>query len=313
MVNHRRLFLSFLMCLPLATVAQQLPHYTMYMANNYALNPALAGIEPYTDLKLAARSQWTGIQDAPKTAYATINSPINKQHPGNSKIGIGGKVFVDRTGPILRSLAEVTAAYHLPLNGMYHLSFGMGVGANYSQLDIAKVRLNNPNDPIYNIVDFTRVTPAASAGLWFYSTDLYVGLAAQNLLESDLGFSASASGALQMAMRRHYFATAGYRFRFNDFYLTPSVMFKRMQPVPLAYDINIKGQFADVFWAGLTWRHRDGVAAMAGFFVSSTLNVAYSYDFINSDLRRHSLGSHEIILGIKLNNEKGPKCPTIVW
>src|SRR3546814_1564444 len=116
-----------------------------------------------------------------------------------------------------------------------------------------------------------------------------------------------------MAMERHYFATAGYRFRLDDFHLTPSVMWKVVQPATVAYDMNLKGQVADAFWAGLSWRHRDGIAAMAGFFISSTLKVAYAYDFINSDLRQHSLGSHEIILGIKLNNQKGPKCPTIVW
>lgn len=116
-----------------------------------------------------------------------------------------------------------------------------------------------------------------------------------------------------MPMQRHYFATVGYRFKFGDFSLTPSAMLKFVQPAPMAYDINLKGQVADAFWAGVSWRHRDGVAAMAGFFVSSTLNVAYAYDFINSDLRQHSLGSHEIILGINLNNQKGPKCPTIVW
>jgi len=43
------------------------------------------------------------------------------------------------------------------------------------------------------------------------------------------------------------------------------------------------------------------------------LNVAYAYDFVDSDLRRYSMGSHEIILGININNQWGPKCPTIVW
>jgi len=298
--------------LPLAAVAQQLPHYTMYMANNYVLNPALAGIEPYIDLKLAARSQWTGINDAPKTLYATIHSPLNRRDFANNRIGIGGKVFMDQTGPILLSVAELNAAYHLPLNDVYRLSFGVGVGVNYHRLDIAKVRLKDPNDPIYATADFTKVAPAASAGLWFYSSNLYMGVAAQHLLEGDFGTSA-ASDALQLEMQRHFFATAGYRFRLGDFYFTPSAMLKFIRPAPLAYDVNLKGQFPDVFWAGVTWRHRDGVAAMAGFFISSTLNVAYSYDFINSDLRRHSLGSHEIILGINLSNEKGPKCPTIVW
>ncbi|MEC3880578.1 PorP/SprF family type IX secretion system membrane protein [Parapedobacter sp. 10938] len=311
MINYGKVLLLFLAGLPTAAVGQQQPHYTMYMANNFVLNPAVAGLEDYTDLKLSARSQWTGIADAPKTLYATLNMPLRRSDGRKRNVGIGGKVLVDQTGPILLSTAELNGAYHLPLNEAYRLSFGLGLGVNYRRIDFSKVQLEDPNDPIYGTDDFRQATPAASAGLWLYTNDMYVGVSAQNLLGD--GLASSSVDVLTMPMERHYFATAGYRFRFGDFYLTPSLMLKFAEPAPIAYDVNLKGQVSDAFWAGLSWRHRDGVAAMAGFFVSSTLNVAYAYDFINSDLRRHSLGSHEIILGINLNNQKGPKCPTIAW
>lgn len=311
MVNYGKVLWLFIACLPTVAMAQQYPHYTMYMANNFVLNPALAGIESYTDLRLAARSQWIGIDDAPKTVYATVNSPLNALDARSNRIGIGGEVIADQTGPISFSSAELDGAYHLPLNQTYRLSFGVGVGVNYHRLAISEVKMNNPSDPIYRDGDFKQLAPTVSAGLWFYSADVYLGFAAQNLLENSIGFSVT--GNVQMPMRRHYFATAGYRFKFGDFYLTPSAMLKFVQPAPVAYDVNLKGQFSDAFWAGLTWRHGDGVAAMAGFFISTRLNVAYAYDFIKTDLRRHSTGSHEIILGININNRWGPKCPTIVW
>ncbi len=311
MLNYGRVLLLLVSSLPMATKAQQQPHYTMYMANNFVLNPAVAGISDYAELKLSARSQWTGIADAPKTLYATMSAPLNRRDGRRSNLGIGSKLVVDQTGPILLSSIELNGAYHLPLNETYRLSLGMGVGVNYRRIDFSKVQLAEPNDPVYGSDGFRQATPTASAGVWFYTNDLYVGVSAQNLLGD--GFASSPAGGLSMPMQRHYFATVGYRFKFGDFSLTPSAMLKFVQPAPMAYDINLKGQVADAFWAGVSWRHRDGVAAMAGFFVSSTLNVAYAYDFINSDLRQHSLGSHEIILGINLNNQKGPKCPTIVW
>ena len=310
-VNYGKFLLLLLVSLPTVAIAQQQPHYTMYMANNFVLNPAVAGMEDYTVLKLSARSQWTGITDAPKTLYATLNTPWRGRDGRKGNLGVGGKVFVDQTGPILFSSAEFNGAYHLPLNETYRLSFGMGIGVNYRRVDFSKVQLEDPNDPIYGTDDLRHATPTASAGLWLYTDDLYVGISALNLLGD--GFGSPPAGKLTMAMERHYFATAGYRFQFGDFYLTPSAVLKVVRPAPVAYDINLKGQVADVFWAGISWRHRDGIAAMAGFFISSALNVSYAYDFINSDLRQHSLGSHEIILGINFNNQKGPKCPTIVW
>ena len=35
--------------------AQQRPQYTQYILNNYILNPALSGIENYTDVKISGR------------------------------------------------------------------------------------------------------------------------------------------------------------------------------------------------------------------------------------------------------------------
>ena len=58
--------------------AQQRPHYTQYILNNYIINPAVAGIENYTDVKISHRHQWVGIQDAPVTTYLTIHGPLKR-------------------------------------------------------------------------------------------------------------------------------------------------------------------------------------------------------------------------------------------
>jgi hypothetical protein len=39
------------------TYAQQRPQYTQYVFNSFLLNPAVAGIENYVDLKAGYRSQ----------------------------------------------------------------------------------------------------------------------------------------------------------------------------------------------------------------------------------------------------------------
>src|SRR5690606_13556792 len=175
-VNYGKFLLWLLVGLPLVVNAQQQPHYTMYMANNFVLNPAVAGMEEYTVLKLSARSQWTGITDAPKTLYATLNTPLHRRDGRKSNLGIGGKVFADQTGPILFSVAELNGAYNLPLNGTYRLSFGLGAGVNYRRVDFSKVQLAQSGDPVYGDDDFRQVAPTASAGLWLYSDDMYVGL-----------------------------------------------------------------------------------------------------------------------------------------
>ena len=61
------------------SVAQQRPYYTQYILNSFILNPAVAGIENYTDVKISHRHQWLGLQDGPVTTYLTIHGPLKKQ------------------------------------------------------------------------------------------------------------------------------------------------------------------------------------------------------------------------------------------
>src|SRR6478735_7090828 len=71
-------FLMFV-CAATVSVAQQRPHYTQYVLNNYILNPALSGIENYTDVKMSARKQWVGLDGAPQTFYFSIHGALGKE------------------------------------------------------------------------------------------------------------------------------------------------------------------------------------------------------------------------------------------
>src|SRR5689334_25103516 len=75
----KKLFFITVMLSTITATAQQRPHYTQYVLNNYILNPALSGIENYTDIKISARDQWVGLNGAPRTAYLTVHTPIGKK------------------------------------------------------------------------------------------------------------------------------------------------------------------------------------------------------------------------------------------
>src|SRR5262245_61372933 len=75
----KKLLIAISVLLTNVVVAQQRSHYTQYILNNYILNPALSGIENYTDVKISARDQWVGITGAPRTVYLTVQGPIGKK------------------------------------------------------------------------------------------------------------------------------------------------------------------------------------------------------------------------------------------
>jgi type IX secretion system PorP/SprF family membrane protein len=58
--------------------AQQNPQYSQYMMNTYLINPAVVGIEDYTDIKVGYRNQWTNFEGAPTTYYLTAHFALDK-------------------------------------------------------------------------------------------------------------------------------------------------------------------------------------------------------------------------------------------
>lgn len=316
--------------------AQQLPQYTQYVFNNYLLNPAVSGIENYTDAKVGYRSQWTGLDGAPVTSYFSINAPIGRNFiegdatsfsAGNdinpsSRLytqnyqasephhGIGFMVVTDKAGPITQTNLNATYAYHLGLTDRMNLSVGVAAGLNHITLNTSLITLGTALDPAIANGENSQWKPDLGIGAWLYSSNYYVGVSVKQLLPQNLYFSTTNSTINQSKTVPHYFLTAGVKlFMSEDLTLLPSFLVKKIDPVPFTYDVNMKMSFRDKFWLGGAYRHNDSFGVLAGFNLSSFLNVGYSYDITTSSLNTVSNGTHEIVLGIMLNNRYKVTCP----
>jgi type IX secretion system PorP/SprF family membrane protein len=322
--------------------AQQQPQYTQYLINNYILNPALTGIENYTDVKISHRHQWVGLQDAPVTTYLTLHKPLGKKDdrttatsfdmPGENPrgrnywqdyeaakphSGIGLKVINDRTGPLNRFAGYVSYAYHIGISAQTSIAVGFEAGVqdiflNRDKLDFGSA---NPIDPaVYNSGEINSLKPDFGAGIWVYSADYFIGLSAQQIIPQKIYFSDNTVKQQQGKLVPHLFATAGYRFFINDdISMIPSFMLKYVQPTPAQLDINTKFQYRDLLWVGAGYRLKDGFNGLVGLNVSNTFNISYSYDYTTSQLNTITKGTHEIVLGFLIGNKYGDWCPRNVW
>lgn len=335
-------WVSFCLVFMVSLKAQQQPHYTQYIINQYIINPALTGIENYTDVKISHRHQWVGLQDAPVTTYLTIQAPLGKKDdrttstsfamPGENPRGrsywqdyeaakphqgIGLKIINDRTGPLNRFGGYISYAYHIGISAKTSLAAGFEAGVRNLGLDRSKLDFGstNPIDPaIFRSGEINRLNPDFGAGLYLYSADYFAGLSVQQIIPQKIYFSDARIKSADSKLVPHIFATAGYRFFLSDdFTALPSVMVKFVQPLPVQLDINFKLQYQDLIWAGASCRLKDGFAAMIGLNVSNTFNVGYSYDYTTSNLNTVSKGTHEIILGFLIGNKYGDSCPRNVW
>jgi len=316
--------------------AQQLPQYTQYVFNNFLINPAVAGIENYTDAKLGYRSQWTGLNGAPVTSFLSINAPLGTDFtqgdatafPGGGESnpssrlytqyyqasaphhGIGFTLVNDKTGPITTTNIAATYAYHIGLAPQLNMSVGLSAGMNHTNLNTSEILLATPIDPAIANGNNSQWKPNLAAGVWLYSAEFYAGISVQQLLKQDLYFSTTTTAVNVSKTVPHLFITAGTKlYVSDDVTLLPSVLIKEIQPVPLTYDLNLKASFQDKLWLGGSYRHNDSFSLLAGFNLSSFINVGYSYDFTTSALNTVSNGSHEIVIGLLLNNRYKVTCP----
>lgn len=328
-----------------AVMGQAKPSYTQYVMNNYILNPAVAGIENYTDIKLSNRNQWTGINGAPVTNYFSIHAPIGKKDlrtsatsfevPGRNPRGeqyweeytapephhgIGLIALNDKAGYINRWSVFASYAYHRPLSTKTTLSGGFNAGVTSVNLDRSKIDFASldPNDPAigYSNGDLRKVKAEVGAGLWLYSSDYFVGLSVQNIVPGKVSFAQTNDYATYFTP--NYFLTAGYRLTVSDdLNLIPSAMVQYWEPQLLGIHANAKLQYQDRFWVGGSYRFGDlisGYSGMAGLNISNTFNVSYAYEVATtSRLRAYTNNTHEIMVGFIIGNKYGDMCPRNVW
>ncbi|MFD2245471.1 type IX secretion system membrane protein PorP/SprF [Pontibacter ruber] len=332
--------LAFVFVLLLAgqALAQQKPQYSQYTLNNYLLNPAIAGIEDYGDLKLGTRHQWSGLEGAPQSYYLTFHMPVMKdvtpvrygyagkpakETPTKKNVhrrvrphhGIGASAMTTRTGPLKRSSVSFNYAYHQPLSRTLRLSAGVAPGLIQYSLDPTSIRVIDKNDPALMDGRVNELKFDLNMGLWLYSQQFYVGVAGAQLVPSKRELITTGSGDdNEGSLQKHYFVTGGYRIDVApEMAVIPSVMVKMAQPSPVSVDASVKAIYANRLWVGMSYRHKESLSAMAGLNVSHLLDVAYAYDAGTSPLGTSNAGSHEVVLGFKLRNTSRVLCPQWAW
>lgn len=271
-----------------STQAQQLPQFTQYMYNTVSINPAYAGSRDALSLTALHRSQWAGIEGAPRTQTFSIHSPLR-----NEKVGLGLSVINDKTGYENYTYLYGDFSYTVNMSEDVTLAFGIKGGFSYYNLD--EELFTDPQvlqDPFFR-EQFNRWTPNVGAGILLSSQDWYLGFSAPKFINNDNN-EFSEYVALEQV---HYYATAGYVFNLSDTWkLRPTALAKLTSGAPLSFDMSGTVIYDEKLYLGATYRIDDAVGAFLDFQIFDPLRIGYAYEYTISDLRPYTSGSHEIIL-----------------
>jgi len=289
--------IAALLCLTLWSIqgfAQQDPQFTQYMYNMSVVNPAYATAdEGILNLGGLYRTQWVGVEGAPKTGSFFAHTPVNE------KIELGISFTNDNIGDVVtENNIYADFAYVLPVGFESKLSFGLKAGFTFfnANFDGFVLQSGDVSTDIAFNENISKAFPNLGIGAFFFTDNYYLGLSAPNMLSTK--HIESENGIRSTGVQNvHYFFTGGYVFDINrDLKFKPAFMAKAVKGAPLALDITANVLVNERLEAGLGYRLGDAVSALVNFRITPELRIGYAYDYTTSNLSSYSSGSHEIFI-----------------
>jgi type IX secretion system PorP/SprF family membrane protein len=279
--------------------AQQIPITSQYMFNDYFINPGAAGSLDYTPITLSTRSQWSKFEGAPKTQFLGGHTKIRK------KMGIGGYIFQDQTGPVSEQGVQLAYAYHLDINKKSNLSFGLGIMFFNHSISSNQLKFDEPDDNALTNIRQKSISPEASFGLLYYTKKYKVGLSIPQVFQNKI--YANKTTKNENSLKRHYILHGEMTFKIDEkFDVVPGTMAKIVSGAPMQFDINTKFLYQKKYWIGLSYRHSDAVISMLGLMYRN-IQFGYAYDYAITDIQNYSTGTHEFHLGLIIGRENNKK------
>ena len=282
--------------------AQQDPQYTQYMYNPLVINPAYAGNRGVTSILLLHRSQWVGLDGAPRTQNLSVHSPI-----GSGKVGLGFSLVNDVLGPARETYFNTDFSYTIETGLEGKFSFGIKGSLNLLDVDFSRTNPFNAGDPYLVNID-NKLTPNIGVGIFYHNSKFYGGLSAPQLLSTN-HFDRSGTQTAETFVaeeRIHYYGLAGYVFDLSSTVkFKPSTLVKMVSGSPLSVDVNANFMFNDKLTVGASYRWSAALSGLVGFQVNDGLLIGFAYDRESTDLGNatYNNGTYEVFLRFELFKE----------
>jgi type IX secretion system PorP/SprF family membrane protein len=295
----KRIFIICFLLSPVAVVfGQQLQTSSFYDVQGVLQNPSTAGVYKQSMIGATYRTQWSGISGAPKTATVFGNFALPDQ-----KIGLGGYLYKDKTGPTSRTGAQLSFAKHIPLKN--DAVFSLGIEAKFLQFSLDKAKLYQTlgSDPVLNGGE-NDTKFDAGFGISYTGKKLQLGASVAQLIQSKLDFySGNLNRTEQARLYRHYFFHGSYKWSTDaNTTLTPNFLFTYLPNAPLEFQGGVRVEHNETFFWGIGYRAHQSFLLSAGVHVNKKFTIGYGFDLYNAPYNVFGPGgnAHEILLRLNL-------------
>ncbi|MDT0553973.1 PorP/SprF family type IX secretion system membrane protein [Urechidicola vernalis] len=287
-MNKKILILSVFVLLSLIGYSQQDVQFTQYMYNMSVINPAYTGSRTSLSMSMMGRTQWNGLDGAPRTISVAASGPIA------DRMGLGVTLLSDIIGPVKEESIYADYTYTINTSETGKLAFGAKLGATFQKIDFLSLSLDLEGDPLIDRDNLNQTYPNFGAGLFYYTEKFYAGFSMPNIIKSrhfekENGFVSEASEEM------HFFFNSGYVFDVSqDIKVRPSVMMKGTANTPISIDVAGNLLFYEIFELGVAWRVDSSVSGLFNFVLGKNMRLGYAYDHTLSNFSAYNSGSHEV-------------------
>jgi len=319
-MNYKRLYLVLVAVVfsQISFSQQGIAVYSDYLSDNYyLLHPSMAGAANCAKIRLTARQQWFGQDDAPSLQTASFNTRLGEYSPS----GAGIIVFNDKNGYHSQKGFKLTYAHHLMFSrdevDLNQLSFGLSAGFIENTLDETEFLKSGDYDPIiagnvqkdtYFNVDF---------GMSYNYLNFYIHGTLKNAIETRRNLYTEA----EPDDLRKIIVNTGYAFGSKErLLIEPSIMYQSVSKTKeKTIDANVKvykSMDFGVLWGGLSYRSsfdstqyldNQTLKEQRLQYITPVLGanykeymISYTYSHLIGNVKFDNGGFHQITLGMNL-------------
>jgi type IX secretion system PorP/SprF family membrane protein len=285
---------SFILVLgSLLLSGQQVPIYSAYMFAPSIINPAITGTNQDFSTNLIHRSQWVGIENAPKTSALNCEYGFK-----NRNIGLGLSIINDQVGIYNNLEINTSYSYHVDFQKSI-LSFGLQAGISNVKIDYSSVKYSK-DETVYDQAfgqNINRTKPIFGTGIYYQSDKFYAGASMPYLR-----INRTSQG--EQANTYYAFATSGYLFELpHNIIIKPSFLIRYNNGAPINIDLNTNIWIKKCIGFGVSYRTNKSIVGMVDLRINRHFRIGFAHDFNRSALSSFTNGSNEIMIKYNLGLE----------
>lgn len=261
--------------------------YTMQALNLYDGNGAAAGMYERQAIHLRLRSQWLGMEGAPRTGQMSYHKTLG------DRLAIGTRWMSEQIGAFDRSRALIHLGWRTRL-GKGQLSFALGGGLGYERMLRERVDALHPDDPGLQ-GNLQQWTPLVSAAVLYRNENLFAGVELNRGLRGSSQWGLlSSSGPQQEVL----LMLGSSHAMSPSWSIRPMLGLRYSDSGALLPELQAGAWYRNTLWFGGGYRLNSAAYAFAEFRIQRKYRIAYSFGWPTHLQSPGMAAHHELMLGI---------------